>query len=208
MTQHLCFLLTIILLCVAESSSQEPTDSVRTALLIIDIQEFYFPGEGPGLSGAEEAGEQAGKVLSIFREYGLPIVHVRHQAEKGFAIHPTVLPGEGEKVITKTEVNSFKGTDLLDFLRSNQIERLVVIGMQTHMCVEAAVRAAHDLDFECIVVEDACATRNVSAGGTVVKAEEVHASTLSTFVDGGYARVTDQETLSDTPEQYLFLPFK
>jgi len=36
--------------------------------------------------------------------------------------------------------------------------------MQTQMCVEAAIRAGHDFGFECVVVQDACATRDVKFG--------------------------------------------
>jgi nicotinamidase-related amidase len=46
------------------------------------------------------------------------------------------------------------------YLVSLKVKRLVICGMQTQMCVEATTRAAYDLGFKCIVVEDACATRN------------------------------------------------
>lgn len=173
--------------------SQSDNAKLSTALLIVDIQEFYFPGEGPGLVNAEVASENAKKVLDLFRENNMLVVHVRHQASKGFEIHNNVKPLDSEKVITKNEVNSFNGTDLLEFLKSNDVNRLVIIGMQTHMCLEAAVRAAHDYGFECVVVEDACATKDLTYNNRVVKAEDVHASTLATLIFGGYAKVFTTE---------------
>lgn len=173
--------------------SQGDNAKTNTALLIVDIQEFYFPGEGPGLVNAEVASEKAKEVLGLFRANDLLVVHVRHQASKGFEIHQNVKPLESEKVITKKEVNSFNGTDLLEFLQSNGVNRLVIIGMQTHMCLEAAVRAAHDYGFECVVVEDACATRDLTYNDRVVKAEDVHASTLATLIFGSYAKVFTTE---------------
>jgi len=178
--------------------AQNDSNIIKTALLIVDIQEFYFPGEGPGLVNAEAASENAKEILQIFRENKKQIVHVRHKASKGFEIHKNVFPLENEKVITKQEVNSFNGTDLLEFLQSNDINRLVIIGMQTHMCLEAAVRAAYDFGFECIVVEDACATRDLTFDGKTVKAEDVHASTLATLTLGGYTKVfTTEKFLED-----------
>jgi len=65
----------------------------------------------------------------------------------------------------------------------------VLCGMQTHMCLEAATRAAADLGFECIVIGDACATKDLKFGDKVIKAEDVHYSTLATFRP--YAKVMD-----------------
>jgi nicotinamidase-related amidase len=69
----------------------------------------------------------------------------------------------------------------------------VIAGMQTHMCVEAAVRAAADLGYEVTVVADACATRDVQHGGRTVAAADVHAATLATLA--AYATVTDTASL-------------
>ena len=54
--------------------------------------------------------------------------------------------------------SAFRGTDLLDYLRGNGVERLVVVGMMTEYCVEATVRAASDLGFEVILPEGANST--------------------------------------------------
>lgn len=174
-------------------AAEEPVPEPVTALLLIDIQDFYFPGGKLPLVGPEAAAENAGRVLAAFRAAGRPVVHVRHEFEPGGSIHAAVAPIEGERVFTKTEVSCFNGTAVLAHLRELGVERLVIAGMQTHMCLEAATRAAHDLGFECVVVADACATRDLSYGGTTVKAADVHASTLATL-DRTYATVTDTET--------------
>lgn len=184
--------------------AQPKTDTIKTALLIIDIQNFYFPGDGPGLVNAIPASLNAKEALAIFRDKKQLVIHVRHKSNKGFEIHKNVEPVTGEKVITKKEVNSFQGTDLLEYLRSMQINRLIIIGMQTQMCLEAAVRAAHDFGFECIVVQDACATRDLKFGDKVVKAEDVQTSTLATFIDGGYAKVIDLKDFKENADKYLF----
>jgi nicotinamidase-related amidase len=199
----------ILLLAQVQAFTQQKKDMVKTALLIVDIQDFYFPGEnGPGLVNAEEAGLKAKEVLQIFRDKNQLVVHVRHQSSKGFEINKNVAPLETEKVITKEEVNSFLGTDLLEYLKSHEINRLVIIGMQTHMCLEAAVRAGHDYGFECIVVQDACATRDLKFGDTVIKADAVHASTLSTIQSGGYGNVIDLSELRQNADQYMFQEVK
>jgi nicotinamidase-related amidase len=164
-----------------------------TALLIIDVQEFYFPGGAIPLEEPEEASRNAGKLLEKFRAENRMVVHVGHNVSKEAAFHADVMPKDGEKIFIKDEVSAFNGTDLLDYLRENEIERLVICGMQTHMCVEAAVRAAHDFGFECILVGDACATRALSFKGRSIDATDVHYSTLGTL-DRTYATVVDTDT--------------
>jgi len=153
----------------------------NTALLLIDIQDFYFPGGKMELVNPEPAAQKASTILNEFRKEGLTVVHVRHNSEPGGEINSIIKPLHGEKVISKNEVNSFLGTDLLDYLKTQNIKTLVICGMQTHMCVEAATRAGSDLGFKCILIHDACATRDLKFNDKTIKAEDVHYSTLSTL---------------------------
>ena len=178
----------------AQTGSPQKNGEKKTALVVIDVQEFYFPGGAIPLDHPEAASRNCAKLLGKFRKDNQLIVHVGHNASKGASFHPDVAPTEGEKVVMKDEVNAFNGTDLLQYLRENKVERLVICGMQTHMCVEGAVRAAYDLGFECILVRDACATRALTFGGKTIAADDLHLSTLATL-DRNYATVVDAETL-------------
>jgi len=171
-----------------------------TALLLIDIQDFYFPGGRSPLEDPEKASLNAQKILEKFREKAMLVVHVRHNAKSGAEIHKNVTPIKEEKVISNDHVNSFKDTDLLKYLRANNVKQLVICGMMTHMCVEAATRAAHDYGFDCILVGDACATRDLKYGNQVIKAVDVHLSTLSSL-DGYYAKVMNTEEYLDSLAQ-------
>jgi nicotinamidase-related amidase len=163
----------------------------KTALLLIDIQDFYFPGGKSALVEPAKAANNAAKLLDYFRKENLLVIHVRHNAEAGGKINDIVKPLPEEKVFSKSAVNCFVGTDLLSFLKSNKTDSLVICGMQTHLCVEAATRAASDLGFKCILVHDACATKDLTFGDKVIKAEDVHYSTLSTLKN--YAKVESTE---------------
>ena len=115
------------------------------------------------------------------------VIHIRHNSEPGGEINDIVKPLPSEKIFSKDAVNCFVGTDLLDFLKTNKIDTLVICGMQTQMCVEAATRAASDYGFKCILIHDACATKDLKFGDKIIKAEDVHYSTLSTLKN--YAQV-------------------
>jgi len=163
----------------------------KSALLLIDIQDFYFPGGKSALVEPEKAALNAARLLERFRNKNLLIVHVRHNSEPGGKINEIVRPLPNEKIISKSEVNSFKGTSLNEFLKSGQADTLVICGMQTHMCVEAATRAASDLGYKCILIHDACATKDLKFGDTIIRSEDVHYSTLSTL--RSYATIMSTE---------------
>lgn len=181
-------LIITITLCISNSFAQN-LDS--TALLLIDIQKFYFPGGAVELVEPEKAAENAQKVLTFFRKNNGTVVHVAHKVKAGGEIHEMVSPLEGEKVIVKKEVSCFKGTDLHWLLQNKGINKVVLVGMQTHMCLEGGTRAASDLGYKCIVIHDACATRDLKFGETKVKACDVHASTLNTLQS--YAKILSSE---------------
>lgn len=163
-----------------------------TALVMIDIQNFYFPGGAVALSEPGKAAENAKQLLDFFREKKALVVHVRHEFSPGSEIHKLVSPMQSEKVFSKHEVNSFLNTGLDEFLKHNHIKKLVLCGMQTHMCLEGATRAGHDLGYECVVIKDACATRDLKFDDVVIPAKQVHYATLATLKSYAKIQGTDE----------------
>ena len=169
------------------------------ALVIVDIQNDYFPGGRNPLEGPEQAAANARELLDGFRAAGEPLVHIQHvwdapDAEylqpgtPGFEINDAVRPAEGETVIQKANPNSFLDTPLEKHLRDQGVDSLVICGMMTSMCVDATVRAAVDLGYEVSVAHDACATMPLEFGGRRIAAQDVHAAFLAALADG-YATV-------------------
>ena len=103
-------------------------------------------------------------------------------------LHKSVEPLPDETVVQKNYPNSFRDTTLLNHLNGEDIKSLVICGAMSHMCVDATTRAAFDLGFSCVVIDDACATRNLQHKGKVVEAEKVHASFMAALA-GLYAKV-------------------
>jgi nicotinamidase-related amidase len=186
--KYIILSITVIFLAILPVSSQIS----HKALIIIDIQDFYFPGGKSALVEPEKAASNAAVLLDRFRMEKSLVIHVRHNSESGGKINDIVKPLTTEKVISKDAVNSFVGTDLLDFLKSNKIDTLVICGMQTHMCVEAAVRAASDYGFKCILIHDACATKDLTFADKVISSRDVHYSTLSTLKNYALIESTDE----------------
>ena len=93
---------------------------------------------------------------------------------------------------------------MLEFLNKNNVNRLVIIGMQTQMCLEGATRAASDYGFDCIVISDACATKDLKFRDATVKAEDVQTSVFATLADGRYAKVINFKEFKENTHKFLF----
>lgn len=173
---------------------------MSTALIIVDIQNDYFPGGKMELSNPDRAAANAAKVLEWFRYNNKDnIFHIQHIASdpglgfflpdtEGVKLHKTVQPLEHESIIQKHFPNSFLKTELASQLIEKGVNKIVVVGMMTHMCIDATVRAAVELGFETTLIQDACATRELSYQDQVVPAEQVHYAFVSAL-NGMYANV-------------------
>jgi nicotinamidase-related amidase len=182
---------------------------MKTALVLIDIQNDYFPGGAMELVGSEGAGLKAGELLAAAREKGAAVYHVQHISVQpgatffvpgtgGMEINPCVAPRKGEQVVTKNFPNSFRATALESLLKEQGVERIVFAGMMTHMCVDATVRAAFDMGYTCAVAHDACATRALLWEGTgaEIAAPDVHGSFM-TALGAVYAKVDTAGALAE-----------
>ena len=176
-----------------------------SALVIIDIQNDYFPGGAMELEGADAAAAHASSVLKKFREQKQPVFHVKHLSVRpgstffipgtaGAEIHAKVKPQDGEAIIEKNFPNAFRNTQLKEMLEKHQIKQLVVAGMMTHMCVDASVRQAADLGYKVTLLGNACATRAQSYAGESVPARQVHTAFLAAL-NGFYAKVINAHEL-------------
>ena len=172
---------------------------MKMGLILVDIQNDYFPGGAMELVGISEAGQKAAELLAAFRDNNWPTFHIQHLSVRkgatfflpdttGAGIHDCVRPHSDEQVIQKFYPNSFRETPLLDELKKSQVEQVVICGAMSHMCIDATTRAAFDLGFKCVVIEDACATRDLEFRGQTIAARQVHGSFMAAL-GAAYAEV-------------------
>ena len=163
---------------------------MKQGLILVDIQNDYFEGGSMTLRGMDEASNNARRILDRFRSDGAPLFHIQHLSirpgasffipgTEGAEIHESVKPAEGEIVVEKHFPNSFRDTPLLEKLKSEDVEEVVICGAMSHMCIDATTRAAFDLGFRCVVIDDACATRDLLYAKRTLPAADVHAAFMA-----------------------------
>lgn len=128
---------------------------------------------------------KAERIITAARHVGMPILHSGLNYSKGYqelgvatyglrkaiTTHQTFLvdaegsqfvgvfkPQQEEFVVSgRTGASAFAGSNLDSYLRNNRITTLYLLGYAMHVCVESTLRAAHDLGYEVILIEDASA---------------------------------------------------
>ena len=179
----------------------------KRALIVVDIQNDYFPSGKWPLVGADAAADSAAQVIEAFRKAGDLLVHIRHESteadapffvagSEGAELHPKVRNRADEPVIVKHHINSFRDTELKALLDQHGIEQLLVVGSMSHICTHAIARAAADFGYDTTVIHDACATHDVEFNGVKVPAAQVHAAFMAALAFGYGAVISTEAFLT------------
>jgi bifunctional isochorismate lyase/aryl carrier protein len=165
----------------------------RTALLVIDMQRYFVdPGSHSYVPGAESVASRIRSLVDAFAGSGLPIVFTRHintdenagalarwwddLIREGDPLNEitTALDTFAGTVITKSQYDAFRGTELEELLNGRGVKRIVVTGVVTHLCCETTARSAFVRGFDVTLAVDA----------TVTYGEDHHLATLLNLSHG------------------------
>jgi nicotinamidase-related amidase len=142
--------------------------------------------------GANEVLVLAKQVLEAARRVKLPIIHTQevHRKERvdfgreldgaepihclegqpGTMFHPAFTPLDGEFIIPKRRYSAFFATDLDLLLRGLKVERLVLMGALTNVCVHYTAVDAHQYDYHFHVLTDCCIGSDEMAHQSAIQA--------------------------------------
>ena len=171
---------------------------MNEALLIIDVQNDYFPGGTNELHNPYEAEKRIQELIAESRKCDRPVVYIQHinppddyfflDGTYGAEISDRIRPEPGDKVIIKHYPNSFLETELDSYLKGLGVTTLIVCGMMTHMCVDTTVRAAMDYGYQVKLAANACATMDLEIAGEIIPADIVQ-KTFIASLEGVFATV-------------------
>lgn len=140
---------------------------MKQALLVIDAQQELMDGnqDENSVFNKEKLVENINLVIDKAIESESLIVFIRDKdvAEGegvGFQIHKEINVPAKSKTFDKAATNSFYGTPLMNHLKENKIEHLIIMGCKTEHCIDTAVRTATVNYFDVTLVEDGHSTNN------------------------------------------------
>lgn len=115
------------------------------------------------------------ELMSAATHYATPNDHEKTTQSRWVRLHDEIaLLIVPHRKITKTEFNPFIGTNLEPRLRHMGVDTLVICGLTTPICVEGAVRGAHERGFKVVLLSDACASQAMGKES----AEQAHQSAI------------------------------
>ncbi|WP_428242378.1 cysteine hydrolase family protein [Gynuella sp.] len=141
----------------------------HTALIIIDIQNDYFPQGKFPLVDSDTVLTRIMHLANQAISASMPVVLVQHIGspdgpffypdDEGTEIHSQLKQMlAGAPVITKQHADAFWQTDLAHTLETLQVQNLLICGMMTQNCVtHTAISKAAD-NYKVAVVTDCCTT--------------------------------------------------
>jgi len=141
-------------------------------LLVIDLQDDYFPGGRFPLWNAEGTLLSVVDAIGQARLSGVPVVLVQHIADEtrgispffnkgteGANLHPRILAAApGAPVIVKRFADGFVGTSLEETLDRFETTDLLVCGMMTQNCVTHTAMSKSAEKYQVVVLSDCCTT--------------------------------------------------
>jgi nicotinamidase-related amidase len=149
---------------------------------------YYIDQAGYDTKRLSEPIERIQRVLSVARRSGLHVLYTRHsrvsdsgqpdstnqqwsmaappapntaaRGEPGWQIVPALLPNATDSMIEKSTCSAFVSGELDRVLRHKGIRHLALCGNTIDVCVHSTLRAAIDLDYECLLLADCCGAVN------------------------------------------------
>ena len=142
----------------------------QPALIVIDIQNDYFPTGAYPLHDTEAVLERTAQAVRRAQAQGVPVVLVQHVARKspspffnagteGVQIHPALRAAAPDApVVVKGHADSFLNTTLQETLAARGVDTLWLCGMMTHNCVTHTALSPQAQGYTLYVLEDLCTT--------------------------------------------------
>lgn len=145
---------------------------MKKALLIIDLQNDYFPGGKFPLWNTEGTLSNIEQAINAAKVKNIPIIHIQHIANsemgiapffnkgsEGTKIHPRILEAAPDApIVIKEFADSFVKTNLEEVLNGLGVDELLVCGMMTQNCVTHTAISKFAEKYKVSILTDCCTT--------------------------------------------------
>ncbi|AJH00035.1 amidase [Clostridium beijerinckii] len=141
------------------------------------------------------------KIISEARKNDIEVIYIRHddgpgseltKGTDGFEVYEKFQPINDEKIFDKKVNSAFKGTGLLEYLMDKDEKDIIIVGIQTDLCVDATIKCGFEHSFNMIVP----AYANTTVDNKFMSAEQTYKYYNEFIWDGRYAEyISMDETI-------------
>lgn len=144
----------------------------KTALLVIDLQNDYFPTGSFPLWNTATTLSNIKTAIEKAQQQNMTVIHIKHEADpsvgiapffnqgsEGVEIHPEIIAAAPQAdVVIKHYADSFEQTDLEETLQKHGISELLICGMMTQNCVTHTAISKAAEKYQVSILMDCCTT--------------------------------------------------
>ena len=144
----------------------------KKALLVIDLQNDYYPEGKFPLWNTEKTLNNTKIAITKANAKNIPVIHIQHIADptKGIApffnelsegaeIHPLIMAvAPNAEIAIKNFADSFEKTMLEEILQKKGIDELLICGMMTQNCVTHTAISKAAEKYKVSIIADCCTT--------------------------------------------------
>ncbi|NSB14281.1 cysteine hydrolase family protein [Clostridium beijerinckii] len=132
------------------------------------------------------------KIISEARKNDIEVIYIRHddgpgseltKGTNGFEVYEKFQPINDEKIFDKKVNSAFKGTGLLEYLMGKDEKDIIIVGIQTDLCVDATIKCGFEHGFNMIVP----AYANTTVDNKFMSAEQTYKYYNEFIWNGRYA---------------------
>lgn len=146
-------------------------------------------------------------LIKTAREYGVEVIFVRHddgagtpmtKGLDGFEIYEGFAPEGNEKIFDKQVNSPFRDTGLAEYLSEKNETEVIITGLQTDYCIDAAVKCGFEHGYKIIVPQYA----NTTFDNNFMTAEKSYEYYNNFIWNGRYAEcISAEETILKMQKQ-------
>lgn len=158
----------------------EKLKSNNTALIVIDVQNFYWSEETH-----EEYIKNLQEIIGDARNRGLHVIYVKHVwgdnlEDDMFNVREEIKPLDTEAIVFKRTPGTFFNTNLEEILKGKGIENVIITGMKTNHCCDTTTREASARGYNTMVINEGLRTFDLEGiDGKMIPRETIQYVTLS-----------------------------
>ncbi|MFE0752104.1 isochorismatase family protein [Gordonia sp. NPDC058843] len=175
--------------------------SPRRALVLVDVQNTYFDGPlAIQYPPRDTSLSNITRIIDHAEVNNIPVVVVQHTLPAGapvfaegsaaWELHPAIAERvtPSWKSVRKSVGSVFGGTDLADWLRTQDVDTITLVGYMTNNCDLASAAGAEELGFAAEIISDATGAIHLANAAGKASAEDVH-NTLMALFNSNFAAV-------------------
>ncbi len=181
---------------------------MKTALIVVDLQNDFCPGGALAVAGGDQVVEPANRLICHFRQQGTLVLYTRDwhpanhcsfkpwggpwpahcvQGTAGAQFHPLLDVPADAMIMDKAwtpDSEDFSGkssSELFPRLAHAGVQRLVLVGLATEYCIKATAHDARAEGYEVMVITDAIRPVNIRPGDEQRALDEMRARGVQLF---------------------------